>query len=238
VLTVFYIIELVNNARTPIDVGAPLEFTLPPGAASPALMEGSSTQASVRGESVLVAGPFAPGVTSVQIGFSLPDHASRYTLRQRWPAAFERPFVAVEKIGNMQLQSPQIPNVENFNAEGGKVFLLGNGGRLAAGDELVVDITNLPAHDMLPRWAAVGVAAVIILAGLYVAFSPAAKPPRAVLEDERARLMRELVSIEERRQLGKPKAKDAERRPTIVAELERVLAALDEAPGGGQGAAA
>jgi len=238
VLTVFYILEIVNNARTPIDVGAPLEFTLPPGAASPSLMEGSSTQASVRGESVLVSGPFAPGVTSVQIGFSLPDHASRVTLRQRWPAAWERPFVAVEKIGDMQLQSAQLSGVENFNADGGKVFLLGNGGRLAAGDELVVDIINLPAHDMTPRWTAVGIAALIVLAGLYLAFAPAAKPERAALLDEKARLMRDLVAMEERRRAGKPKPKDAERRPAVMAELERVLAALDEAPGGGEGAAA
>jgi hypothetical protein len=238
VLTVFYILDIVNNARTPIDTGAPLEFTLPAGAASPSLMEGSTTQASVRGESVLLTGPFAPGVTSLQIGFSLPDHSSRYTLRQRWPAAFERPFVAVEKVGDMQLQSAQLTSVENFNAEGGKVFLLGNGGRLAAGDELVVDVSNLPAHNMTPRWTAVGIAALIVLAGLFMAFSPTAKPARSVLDDERARLMRELVAIEERRRAGKPKARDAERRPAIVAELERVMAALDEAPGGGQGAAA
>lgn len=238
VLTVFYILEIVNNARTPIDTGAPLEFTLPPGAAQPSLMEGSSTQASVRGESVLVSGPFAPGVTSVQIGFSFPDHGKRYTLRQRWPAAFERPFVAVEKIGDMQIRSAQLTSVENFTAEGGKVFLLGNGSRLAAGDELVVEVTNMPAHDMVPRWTAVGIAALILLAGLYMAFASSAKPERTMLEEERARLMRELVAIEERRRGGRPKAKDAERRPAVVAELERVMATLDEAPGGGQGAAA
>jgi hypothetical protein len=238
VLTVFYILEIMNNARTPIDTGAPLEFTLPRGAASPSLMEGSTTQATVRGESVLLTGPFAPGVTSLQIGFSLPDHSSRYTLRQRWPAALERPFVAVEKVGNMQLQSAQLTSVENFNAEGGKVFLLGSGGRLAPGDELVVDISNLPAQNMTPRWAAVGIAALIVLVGLYMAFSPTGKPARSLLEDERARLMRELVAMEERRRAGKPKAKDAERRPAIMAELERVMAELDEAPGGGQGAAA
>jgi hypothetical protein len=46
------------------------------------------------------------------------------------------------------------------------------------------------------------------------------------------------VAIEERRRSGKPKPKDGERRPALVAELERVMATLDEAPGGGQGAAA
>jgi hypothetical protein len=238
VLTVFYILEIVNNARTPIDTGAPLDFVLPAGAANPTLMEGSTTQATVRGETVRLTGPFAPGVTSLQIGFSLPDHPSHVTWRQRWPAAFERPFVAVEKVGAMQMQSAQLTNVETFNAEGGKTFLLGSGARLAAGDEIVVDITNLPAHDMTPRWTAVGLAALIILAGLYLAFAPGKQVERALLEGERARLMRELVAIEERRRSGKAKAKDAERRPALVAELERVLATLDEAPGGGQGAAA
>jgi hypothetical protein len=238
VLTVFYILEIVNNARTPIDTGAPLDFALPDGAASPSLMEGSTTQATVRGETVRLTGPFAPGVTSVQIGFSLPDHSSRYTWRQSWPAAFERPFVAVEKVGDMQLRSAQLTRVENFNADGGKVFLLGSGARLAAGTEMAVEIANLPAHDMMPRWLAVGIAGLIVLAGLYFAFSPSGKPERAVLQDEQARLMRELVAIEERRRSGKPKPRDAERRSALVTELERVLAALDEAPGGGQGAAA
>jgi hypothetical protein len=239
VLTVFYILEIVNNARTPIDTGAPLDFALPDGAANPSLMEGSTTQATVRGETVRVTGPFAPGVTSVQIGFSLPDHSSRYTWRQSWPAAFERPFVAVERVGgDMQLQSAQLTRVENFNADGGKVFLLGSGARLAAGTEMAVEIANLPAHDMTPRWLAVGFAGLIVLAGLYLAFSPSGKPERAELQDERARLMRELVAIEDRRRAGKTKPRDAERRPALVTELERVLAALDEAPGGGQGAAA
>lgn len=238
VLTTFYILEIVNNARTPIDTGEPLDFVLPRGAANPSLMEGSTRQATVRGETIRLTGPFAPGVTSLQIGFSLPDHPSHVTWRQRWPAAFERPFVAAEKVGDMQMASAQLTNIETFNAEGGKTFLLGSGGRLAAGEEMVVDLTNLPAHDMTPRWTAVAIAAAIILVGLFIAFSPGQQVERALLEGERARLMRELVAIEERRRAGKPKAKDAERRPGLVTELERVLAALDEAPGGGQGAAA
>jgi hypothetical protein len=239
VLTVFYILEIVNNARTPIDTGGPLDFPLPSGAAQASLMEGSTRQATVRGETVRVTGPFAPGVTSLQIGFSLPDHGSSYALRQRFPAAFERPFVAVEKIGGMELRSRQLSNIENFTADGGKVFLIGTGARLAADSELVVEVANMPAHDMVPRWIAVGMAALVLAAGLYIAFSPSGKPPRAALEEERARLMRELVAMEERRRAAKSKPKDAERRPAVLAELERVLAALDdEAPGGGQGAAA
>ena len=238
VLTVFYILEIANNARTPIDPGMPLDITLPPGAANPALMEGSSRQAMVRNDTVRVTGPFAPGITSVQIGFSLPDHASTVTLRQRWPAAFEQVFVAAEKVGDMQLTSTALPAQETVTSEGGKVFILASGGRLAANEELVVTLANLPAHDMLPRWITVGVALAILAGGLFVAFSPGRTSARTTLEAERARLMRELVAIEERRRAGKPKARDAERRPALVADLERVLAELDEAPGGGQGAAA
>jgi len=237
VLTGFYILEIVNNARTPIDPGAPLDIPLPADATSPTLMEGSSRQATMRGSTVRVTGPFAPGVTSVQIGFSIPDNSSTYTLRQKWPTAFEQMFVAAEKIGDMKVESSQLPKVETLNAEGGKVFLLASGGRLAAGEEMVVTLTNLPSHNMVPRWTAVGLAAVIILGGLWFALTPS-KTERDTLEEERARLMRELVAIEERRRSGRPKAKDAERRPLLTAELERVLASLDEAPGGGQGAAA
>lgn len=238
VLTVFYLLDIVNNARTPIDPGAPLDIRLPDGAQSPTLMEGSTTQATARGEVVRVTGPFAPGVTSVQIGFSMPDVGRRYTFRQAWPAAFEQPFVAVEKIGALQMASAQLPTVETVNADGGKVFTLANGPRLASGDVLTVNFTDLPVHDMVPRWIAVGIAFAVIAAFLAWGFSPARTPARTSLEEERARLMRELVAIEERRHAGKPKAKDADRRPALVAELERVLAELDEAPGGGQGAAA
>lgn len=238
VLTVFYLLDIVNNARTPIDPGAPLDIQLPDGAQSPTLMQGSTTQATARGEIVRVTGPFAPGVTSVQIGFSMPDVGKRYTFRQPWPAAFEQPFVAVEKIGALQMTSPQLPTVETVNADGGKVFTLASGPRLASGDVLTVSFTDLPVHDLMPRWIAVGIALAIIVAFLAWGFSPAQQPARASLQDERARLMRELVAIEERRRAGKAKPKDAERRPALVAELERVLAELDEAPGGGQGAAA
>ena len=45
---------------------------LPDGATGAALLEGSSPQATLRGNTVTVTGPFAPGKTAVQVGFSLP----------------------------------------------------------------------------------------------------------------------------------------------------------------------
>ena len=102
-------------------------------------------------------------------------------------------------------------------------------------------------NSPVSRWlaaAALLACTAIVPASAQEAPDPSALPASAraeydrVLQDERARLMRELVAIEERRRNGKPKPRDTERRPALVVELERVLAALDEAPGGGQGAAA
>ena len=64
VLTGFYILEIVNNARTPIDPGEPLDIPLPSDVTSPTLMEGSSRQATLRGNTVRITGPFAPGKTT------------------------------------------------------------------------------------------------------------------------------------------------------------------------------
>ena len=48
-LTVFYLLEIVNNARTPIDIGGPLLIRLPTGAAGASMMQGSSPHASAAG---------------------------------------------------------------------------------------------------------------------------------------------------------------------------------------------
>ena len=67
-LRIFYILDVVNNARTRVDIGGPLVFDLPQGAAGAAALEGSVQGTTVSGARVTVPGPFASGVTSVQIG--------------------------------------------------------------------------------------------------------------------------------------------------------------------------
>lgn len=236
--TMFYILDIVNGARTPIDPGAPLDIAVPRGAQGTTLLEGSSRQATLRGDVVRVTGPYAPGTTSIQIGFTLPDIGQRYTLRQRWPAAFERIFLAVENPGGVQITSAQLPSTESLNAESGKVFVLASGGQMAAGEEMVVELTGIPAHDMMPRYLAVGLALLILAAGLAAGFGRTKAVPLERLTADRDRLMHELVGIDARRAAGRVRAKDAERRPALVSELERVLAAIDDAAEGGRGAAA
>jgi hypothetical protein len=240
-LQVFYILELVNNARTPIDTGGPLIFSLPSGTGRGTVLEGSSRQAAIVGSTVSINGPFAPGITPVQLGFSVPDSGPVWTWRQQWPAAFEQPVVAVQKIGEMTVASAQLPRLETLNAEGGRVFILANGPRVNAGGEMALTVSGIPAHSTTSTYTAMAAAGVIVAIGLWFGIRrppAAAAPAAAALTASRSKLMNELVAIETRRRQGTARPQDEARRQAVVAELERVLAALDRAPGGGEGAAA
>ncbi len=114
-LQLFYILDIVNSARTPIDPGAPLVIELPSEAAGAAMMQGSSPLASVNGRHVTIRGPFPPGTTAVQLGYMLP-HGATVTIEQPFPAAVEELFVAVEKIGDMRVSSPQLPQQQEGEA--------------------------------------------------------------------------------------------------------------------------
>jgi hypothetical protein len=230
-LQVFYLIEILNNARTPIDVGGPLQFDLPPGAAGAAVLEGSSTLASVRGEHVTIVGPFPPGKTVAQIGFTLPNVGATLQVRQKFPAALENIFVAAEKIGPMQLTSPQLTSVRDANAEG-QTFIMGNGGRLNAGDTLALDFTGLPSRSNTPRYAVMALAVVILAIGLFEAFTPG-DPKNSVqarLQAKRERLMAEIVGLERKRRQHALTPGEEARHQKLVSDLEHVLAELDSSP--------
>jgi hypothetical protein len=228
-LSVFYLLEVINNARTPIDVGGPLLFDLPQGAAGGSKLDGSSAQVSVNGEHVVVTGPFAPGKTSVQIGYSLPNAGQSLVLQQKWPAAMEQVLVAVEKIGPMQLTSPQLKDMRDMNSEG-QSFIMGQGGRMNAGDTLVLNLTGLPARSPMTRYAVFGLGLAILLVGLWFGITPPAaeKTASAKLHARRDKLLADLVTLE-RKRLGKPLSPaDAAKRERLVDELERVMSALDQ----------
>ncbi len=70
-LQVFYVIEVVNSARSRVDIGGPLIIDLPPGAGGAQALQGSSPSATVTGNRLTITGPFAPGSTLVQIAYSL-----------------------------------------------------------------------------------------------------------------------------------------------------------------------
>ena len=227
-LTVFYLLEVVNNARTPIDIGGPLLIELPTGAAGAAMMQGSSPSASVRGDILTITGPFAPGKTVAQVGFSLPQAGSNFTIRQQWPAALAQLFVGVEKIGAMQIESPQLTDIREMVSDG-TPFIMATGGRLNAGDTLVLNLSGLPAHAQTPRTIALLAVVTIFLAGAWFALSPA-KAHAAVdakLHARREKLMAEIVALERKRRQKPLSAADETRLERATSELERVIAELD-----------
>jgi hypothetical protein len=99
-LQVFYILEILNTATAPIDIGGPLILDLPTGAAGAGILEGSTPAASVSGDRLTVTGPFAPGTTPVQVGFRLLYNTPAITVEQRWPVSLEQLTIALEKVGS------------------------------------------------------------------------------------------------------------------------------------------
>ena len=71
-LTVFYILEIVNSARTRVDTGAPMVIELPEDAADAARWRGRRRRRWWIGGRITITGPFASGVTPVQVAFRLP----------------------------------------------------------------------------------------------------------------------------------------------------------------------
>lgn len=228
-LTVFYLLEVVNNARTPIDIGGPLLIELPTGAAGPSVMQGSSPNVSVRADLLTITGPFPPGVTPAQVGFTLPQAGSATTIRQTWPAAMAQVFVGLEKIGEVQMSSPNLTDTREMTTENGAVFIMGTGGRINAGEDLVINLTGIPSHSNTLRNAVMALVALIFVVGAYFAFAPA-KAHAALDEKLRARkekLLNEVVALERKRRLQPLTAAEETKLQRAGSELERVIAELD-----------
>ena len=228
-LQVFYVLDVVNNARTRVDIGGPLILDLPSGAAGAASMEGSAPNVTVSGDRATVTGPFRPGATPVQIGFQLRYDAPAVAFEQKWPAALEQLTVAMEKVGQVSMTSPQFTTVGEVNAGDGTPYVLGNGPPLPAGATLQVNLANLPLHNRTPRFVAVGLAGAILAFGAWLAFGRAtrAEHNRRRLVDRRNTLLGDLAAVEERLR-RRPDARDAARRQRLVTELEQIYGELDE----------
>ena len=230
-MRVFYMLEIVNNAKNRVDIGGPLVIDLPQGAAGVSALEGSSPQATVAGERVTVTGPFASGITPVQLGFQLPFRSSTLTIEQTWPVPVEQVTVASEKIPGLSFSSQQFSSVGDVNGENGTPFLLASGPGIAAGGTLHMEVSGLPVQSAVPRNVALAIAAAIALLGIWLARPGArgASESRKRLIARRDSLLAELAQIEQRARAGRETAKDESRKPRIVTELEHIYGELDEA---------
>ncbi|MGH9254433.1 MAG: hypothetical protein ACRD3C_07670, partial [Vicinamibacterales bacterium] len=245
-LQVFYVLDIVNNARARVDIGGPLILDLPRGAAGATILEGSSPTASVSGDRVTVTGPFAPGATSLQVGFQLRHDQPDVTVQQTWPAAVEQLTVALEKVGATSIASPQFSTVGEVQSETGTPFLLANGPALAAGATLSMQLTNLPVHSRTPQYVALGLSVVIVGIGGWLAFARRGpnEDVRRRLSKRRDKLLEELTGLHQRMATrtvaardagGKVSSSDEARRQRLVAELEQIYGQLDEMGAGPQG---
>ena len=192
-MSVFYLLDVVNNGTAPVNPARPLAFDLPPDAADATVLQGSSPQVSVKGTRVSLAGPFGPGRTSAQIAFDLTSDSADRTIVQRFPAAIDMVSVAVQKAGAVQMKSAQVPQQQEVPADG-KTYIVGNGPSLPAGSPLTIDLTGLPHHETWPRNAALVLAVLILCAGAWAALGGSrhgADARRRDLEARRERLFAE-----------------------------------------------
>ena len=243
VLQVYYLFDFVNATQAPVKT-EPLVFELPAGAQNATVLEGSAPNAVAKGSRVTVTGPFPPGMTNVQLAYSLPP-AARVAIRQKLPAAIGELAVMLERVGGMTATSPQLTTIREGN-EGGRSFLLGTGPALPAGSVLAIDINGLPHHPAWPRNTALGLGLLVLAAGAWGAVRTggrsAAVAARQQLEARRERVFDDLLRLDRRHSAGQVDgAEFEERRRGLVAELERIYGELDTSgtgPRGDEGLAA
>jgi hypothetical protein len=234
----FYLIEIVNAGRAPVNTATAFSFDMPTEATGTTLLEGSSPLASVNGTHVLVKGPFPPGSTLVQLACDLPAMSGSVEVRQTFPAALGGFGVIVKKVGDVKLESAQVTAQQDLTAEG-DVYIGGQGGAVAAGQPLVLSVTGIVHHSAAPMWTALSVALGIILFGGWAAWKPR---PDGLRELERKRLLarrdklfNELVRLEREYRGGKVAGSGndgarryATRRDELVTALEQIYGGLDD----------
>ena len=243
-LRVFYLLEIVNNARARVDIGGPLIIELPRAAQGASLLPDSAQTASVNGDIVTVLGPFASGTTNVQIGYSLDFDNPEFTLSQVFPATLQQVLVVVQRNGAAGASSPQVPQMAERQGENGARFLVGEGATLAAGTPLTLTLTNLPTRTKAPRYVALGLAAIVVGVGFWLAMSGGRRRDVVrTLTTQRDQLMKELEQLAVKHRAGTISAERyASRKQRLMSELEIIYSELDDLQvgpqGGGEGIAA
>jgi hypothetical protein len=228
---VFYLLDIVNTARAPVNLLTPFAFDAPTGALGTTVMEGSSPQASATGTRVRVQGPFPPGTTAVQVGFLMPAPRGTVDITQRFPAALQQLGVIVERVGDAQLASPQIDRQQPMPI-GERTYIAAAGGSIPAGEPLLLTVTGLPHHSAMPRLVALALAGIVVLAGGWTlrrsGAPPVEGPDAKRLESRRERLFQDLVRLETDRRHGRvDESRYASRREELVAALEHIYGAVD-----------
>jgi hypothetical protein len=237
-LAVFYLFEVINNARTRVDVGGPVVIDLPGSAVGAGPLEGSSPAVKIAGNRVTITGPFAPGTTAVQLGYTLRYDSPDITFEQKLPIAVQQATVGVQKIGSMAMSSQQFSATNELRTEDGVAFLVGDLKPLQAGGTLAISLSNLPLHSRAPRYVALGLAALCIAVGIWLAIGTGSTRAdnQAALLRRRDSLLNQLEQLELKRSAGTINAdRYANNKQRLMSELEQIYGELEEVGGGPQG---
>jgi hypothetical protein len=231
-LTVFNILQILNTARTPVQPPQPVVIDLPEGAEGASMLDGSSPQAAVAAGRVTVKGPFPPGPTLVQYAYSMPYSGGDLSIVQRVPVALTRLSALAQKVGQMDMTSPQFSATRTVSSEG-QVYVAAEGNAMKAGDAVTFNFTGLPHAPLWPRNLALAAALVILLAGTWASIrgrqvSPDADARRRKLLAKRDRLLGDLTTLEQQyRASAIEKTRYTERRGELIDALERIYRELD-----------
>ena len=230
-VSVYYILELLNNNTNPVKPNPPFAFDMPKGAQGTTLLDGSSPIVRTNGAHVSLSEPVPPGRTVIQLVAEMPTDTGTLDVSQTFPATLDRLTVLVRKIGETKLASPNVETPREF-PNNGETVIGAMGGKVAAGKPIELTLTDLPHHSPVPRYTALATAGVILLGGVWLGTR---KDERASRDGERKRLIArreklfgELLKIERDRRNGRTDDRSATRREELMAQLEHVYGALDD----------
>jgi hypothetical protein len=239
-VTVYYLLEIVNAAQTAVNPPQPFAFDAPSGAQGLSILEGPEGKAAVKGLTVVVQGPFRPGATPVRVAYALRANTGSVEVEQQFPVDLEHLAVIVRKFGEAKLTSPNISRQQEMPADGEVYIAAAGDAAIPAGQTITLHVTGLPHHSLVPRYVALALAGLIVLAGIVALRRPvegdAPAAARKRLIARREKLFQDLVKLEQDHRRGRLDiARYGERRQALLAELEHVYGALE---GGDSGVAA
>jgi hypothetical protein len=201
-LEVYGLFELTNLSSSPVMPAKPIVFEMPAEAKTVSVLEGSSPAAKADGNRVTVNGPFAPGVTNVQIAYRYPYSSGRVRLTQALPLALGQTTVILRKLDGVQFQLANGQGQRDVPLEG-RMYVVLNGGAVPVGTPLDLTLSGLPHHSVWPTYLAIGLGALIAIGGgvLVLRGAPGASrnEDARALRVRRATLFEQLVSLERRR---------------------------------------
>ena len=234
-LEIYYLFQVLNSGAAPVDPDVPVAFDLPSGAEGATVLQGSSPRTLVDGSRVELPGPFAPGVTPLQVAYILPYSGESLVLSQDLPVHMDAFLVSVEQWRNLDFVSSQVTRRMEVppSETRGVPYEVGSGPRIPVGQPLRIELVGLPFRSRTPRYAALMIAVGILACGVWGGLGqPQAKAStkrRQMLEARKEKLFTDLVRIERQHRAVKIGAtKYRSRQHELFGSLERVYRELDE----------